>query len=536
MSFAAYSGSATTLRLYSLVVMRNSFPSSFSRERRDSIVVGAVDRHRIAVLLIACLIATPSRAAEDARHRMRPSIYVTERKLPGLRSVAEVKEAIKTGHAKAVWEQILAGAEADLKRELLLPTSTVPGRSALQAEKGNPDWTICHQAGQRVLRAALVCLLTGDLRFRDEALRQMDALFDTDRWPHWLDQAHQPPADLRTGMLSMDLAVACDWLYTNLTEDQRKWIVTGIDRRGIQPFWKAVEKKMGWVNGRNNWTTVIVGGLGIAGMALGPDHPDSQKLVEFSKPRMEKYLAAYGPEGEFNESVGYAGATRLPVAYCMAHWYATTGRENRLAEYPFPQTARWYAYSVLPPGHVAAFGDGSRGTRADLTYFSPVASAAGDGVLQWFYIQCPPEGERVSLPWMLLWYDAGLQPHSPEGVWPHGRVFRAHGATISTRTDWNLRSTPIVVYGKAGVERYHQHHDAGQVCIDGYGEELIVDLGSPPGYPKDFFSEKARYRYYNASAWGHNVLMFGDREMAAGKGEIAPITAAKFDDRLGGYW
>ena len=489
----------------------------------------------LAVLAAAC-VAGKANLRPTERNNMRPRIWVTGEKMDGLRSVDEVREAIKSGYAKQVWGKILAAARADLEREPLLPTSMTPGRYRNDAAKGNPDWLICHQAGQRVLRGALVCLLAGDTRYRDDALRQMAALFDSKRWPQWLDQAHRPPCDLRTGMLSRDLALAYDWLHPYLSDEQRRWIVEGIDRRGIQPFWSGVEHGMAWVNGRNNWTTVIVGGLGIAGMAIGPDHPDSKRLVEFSLPRMEKYLESYGPEGEFNESVGYAGATRLPVAYFMAYWYYTNGRENRLARPPFAQTARWYAYHVLPPGRVAPFGDSSRYPLADLTWFSPIAAANRDGVLQWFYLHYPPRGQDISLPAMLLWFDAGLAATNPEGRLPHGRAFHAHGATISTRTNWDPKAAPIMVYGKAGIEHFHEHHDAGQVCLQGYGQPLIIDLGSPPGYPSTYFHPAARWHYYNASSQGHNVLMFGGREMTGEKGQCAPFLAAEFDDKKGGFW
>jgi hypothetical protein len=252
---------------------------------------------------------------------------------------------------------------------------------------------------------------------------------------------------------------------------------------------------------------------------------------------MTRYLETYGPDGEFNESVGYAGATRLPVAYFMAYWYATAGKVNRLSQPPFVETAKWYMYFVLPPGRVAAFGDGSVGSPPDSTYFAPLAAANRNGVLQWFYLNYPPTGQLRSLPWMLLWFDSTVEPTSPEGKMPHGRAFRTHGAAISNRTDWNPRSAACVVYGKAAVEHYHEHHDAGQVCIDGYGKRLIVDLGSPgPGYPADFFALASRYKYYNASSWGHNVLVFGGREMTAKRGQSANIVAAEFDDERGGYW
>jgi|TARA_B110000495_G_C22811364_1_gene473670 hypothetical protein len=40
---------------------------------------------------------------------------------------------------------------------------------------------------------------------------------------------------------------------------------------------------------------------------------------------------------------------------------------------------------------------------------------------------------------------------------------------------------------------------------------MIIDPGSPSGYPADFFDEN-RWKYYNASIIGHNVPMFGGRE------------------------
>ena len=467
----------------------------------------------------------------------RPHVFVTAEKVDGLRSVSELREAVKSGHAKQFWDEIRVEAEHDLTAEPLLPTSVVPGRPASEAKLANSDWWICHLAGQRVLRASLVQLITGDTAYRDSALRQMEAILDSERWPDWRDQAHRHhKADLRTGMLSQDLAVAYDWLWPCLSDEQRRWIIEGIDRRGIQPFWRAVEAGSGWANGKNNWTTVIVGGLGIAGMALGDDHPDSQRLIDFSLPRMTKYLETYGPAGEFNESVGYAGATRLPVAYFMAYWYATGGSVNRLAQPPFVDTARWYTYFVLPPGRVAAFGDGAAEAPPDLTYFAPLASANRDRVLQWVYVNYPPAGEARNLPWMLLWFDSTIEPASPEDKLAHGRAFSAHGACMSSRTDWSPAATPCVVYGKAAIERYHEHHDAGQVCIDGYGKRLIVDLGSPPGYPPDFFNVNSRYKYYNASSRGHNVLVFGKREMAAKRGRSGRILAAEFDDERGGFW
>jgi hypothetical protein len=67
------------------------------------------------------------------------------------------------------------------------------------------------------------------------------------------------------------------------------------------------------------------------------------------------------------------------------------------------------------------------------------------------------------------------------------------------------------VHAKAGREENHEHNDIGQLCLDGLGERLIIDPGSPSGYSADFF-EEVRWEYYNASIRGHNVVMFDGEE------------------------
>jgi len=478
-------------------------------------------------------------AAEPQRTR-RPHLFLTEEKVSGLISVDDLRAAIvRPGHTADLWQKLLSQAAHDKHAQVITPSNyQVPSRSESQRTTANPDYYVCQAAGQRILRNALACLVTGDTSYRDVALLQIESLFDTDEWPDWRDRAHREyPADLRTGMLGRDVAIAYDWMHAKLSPDARRMIVAGLDRCAVQPFWKSAEAGIWWINAHNNWTTCVVGGLGIVGMALAEDHPDAERLVEFSQPRMRNYLKHYGKSGEFNESVGYSAATRLPVTYFEALRYATLGKVNALNQWPFVETALWNAYTTLPPGRLMAFGDAFVDRPAEVAYFTPIAAASRNELLQWFYVNAlgtTAEGAE-DLPLWLLGFDASLEPRSPNEELPLGRFFPEHGAIFVSRTSWNQRSTPCVVYGKAGIEENHEHHDAGQLCIDGFGERLIVDLGSPSGYPTDFFG-KNRCRYYNASYIGHNVVTIDGQEMDAPRGASAKILAMEFDDKRGGYW
>jgi hypothetical protein len=207
--------------------------------------------------------------------------------------------------------------------------------------------------------------------------------------------------------------------------------------------------------------------------------------------------------------VAYANSTRLPVGYFLAYQYWSGQSHSPLASHPFPATCRWLMYGTLPPGRVVAFGDSRTDAAPEVSYVAAVAAATGDGLLQWFYRA--HAGTRAD-PLELLWHDPGLEPLPPEGRLPRARFYHAHGAIMSSRADWATEATPCVVYGKAGREENHEHNDVGQLCIDGRGERLIVDLGSPSGYPADFF-ERERWEYYNASIRGHNIVMIGGREL-----------------------
>lgn len=504
--------------------------------------------YRLGLISLAgmagCKKATSSNQSQGTVH---PHIFIRGDKQSGLRSVEGVRKSIETGIPKQMWDLIRTECDAEIGSETLTARSIVEGRSASQAEQNNPDYVICAAAGQRILRNALALLMTSNEDYKQTALEQIWTLVDESVFPDWIDQAHlrfEHPADLRTGMLSQDVGIGYDWLYPFLNAEEKERIIEGLDRRGIQPFLTSMSQDPWWSHDLNNWYTVIIGGLGVAGMALGNDHPQSQDLIDLSLGKMRDYLSIYGEGGEFNESVAYSNATRIPVTYFFAYYYHMAGGSNPLKEHPFPQTGEWTVYSTLPPGRYAAFGDGWIGQPPMVEFMTAIAAASRNSVLQGF---AKRHLEANSNPYLLLWFDPDLESESPEGRWPRGRAFTDNAAQIYSRTDWNPERTAMVVYGKAKRDHNHAHNDVGQVCIDAEGKRMIIDPGSPSAYPADFFDEN-RWKYYNASARGHNVPMFGGREQ-----RFTPHTRgvktgidwdsvngrylqSHFEEENGGYW
>lgn len=477
----------------------------------------------------------------------------------------EIRRIIASPQGALVWARLRAAAERERDLPPYLVGSIFPGRDEAQARMLGMDWTLCRFVGLRLLRHALMFLVDEDPRWLTAALRQAEVLFDDVEYPAWNHMARLIDPDgsiqkgvdlrrhdvhLRTGMLAKDVSLMFNWLRPHLDTAQTESLVRGLERRAIRPFQQARAQQPWWLEVNNNWMTCIVSGLGICGMALDGLHPEARALIDYADPMMERHLEDFGAEGEFNEGLGYAVAMSFPVDYYAARLGWSGGRDNRLAAAPFPAIAKWFVYMTAPPGHLFAFGDGVAQADLKAEWMVTLAAAQQDPVLQDY---ARHHASTLDDPLPLLGYDPDLAPASADGRLPLGHAFREQGAIVSSRTSWDWRKTACVVAAKARREDNHEHNDPGEVVIYGEGRPLIVDWGTPKGtYPAGFFTHD-RFRYFEASAFGHNVLVFGGRDLEScyvlhpkytegilhGKRALLAqgrIVDAEFDDHWGGRW
>ena len=453
-------------------------------------------------------------------------------------SLAKLRQSVESSSVpRELWRQIQTDALAAIDADPLTVFTPLPSRTPGDIEQGNAEYIIVDAAGQRVLKCALAGLLTGDRRFSQAAMGQIDCLFDPEAWPEWQDLYHRRSlgldADLRTGQLCRDLGIAYDWLHPQLDTGERLRLLEGIDRCGIQPFLRSISRDPPWMQELSNWTTCIVGGLGICGMGLGSDHPESDRLVDGAKTVMRSYLQLYGEDGEFNENPAYASASMAPTLFysalrCHLRDETSTPELDTLHRHCY-----WCIYASAPPGYVVAFGDGGPDYPALTSFFPAIAAATGDPILQWYYLGY---GRPPRFPvWELVWFDARLDAKAPTpDSLPLGRAYRNHSALASSRTSWDLDRTGSVVFGKGGHGGViHSHPDAGQVEIHGRGRRLIVDLGKvhyPPG--------DDRRPYYHFGTDGHNVVTIGGRPLHWERptDRRSRLIASEFDNTRGGWW
>jgi len=486
---------------------------------------------------------------------------------PDLRAARldEIKRIIASPSGAPLWQEIREHAIKEKDLPPYLVDTVFPGRDEYAAEILGMDYTLCRGIGLRITRHAMMFLIEGDRSWIEAALRQTDVLFDDVEYPAWnhvarmkMDEEESKKSvdlkkddvHLRTGMLTNSVSLMFNWLRPDLDPDQLETLVRGLEKRAIRPFQGAVKEGKWWLEVNNNWLTCIVGGLGICGMALDGLHDDARSLIEYADPLMERHLEDYGSKGEFNEAVGYAGAIYLIVNYHAARLGWTDGKDNRLAQAPYPDMATWYIQMSLPPGKLHVFGDG-KGSPLKADWIPALASALQDPYLQGYG---QTHSSILADPLQILYIDPDLPAKDLTGHLPLGIAYHEHGACITSRTSWDWDKTASVVGSKARREDNHEHNDAGQVVIDGEGKTLIVDWGTPEtSYPAEFFNS-GRFKYFEGNAFGHNVLVFGGREMEScyelhpkytkgpslhGKRALhaqGKIVSSKFDDSWGGLW
>lgn len=211
-----------------------------------------------------------SQRQSHAQSRRHPSIFLVKEKTKSLTSVEDLRNIDTSGHQGVLWRDFLRQVQKDFKHPYLDPTTDFEGRDPVQLNHANVSYDMARGVCERLARSSLMFILTEEEKHKTLVMDQVEALYDTVRWPMWCDSSHirhgAPYVDIRTYRLSMWIALAYDWMYDHLTEKEKRFIVDGLDRRAIQPFWKKLAQKPGWYVHRHNWFTNMFGGMGITAM------------------------------------------------------------------------------------------------------------------------------------------------------------------------------------------------------------------------------------------------------------------------------
>jgi len=376
---------------------------------------------------------------------------------------------LRTTHA-VMWQHVMKGAER-LKR------SEPPVTGRLSRGHGN-----------RMAALAVVSVLSEDEGLKQTAIRYLVGLCRRSEW--------DPNRDLLHGHILWGVAIGYDWLWQDLTAEQRQLVRNCLAREAQRQFLASTEQRGWWRNQYlQNHGHVNLCGLAYAAAALYGEDERAEQWLSLADAFFSRTFEVSNPDGVSIEGLSY-GAYALE--FCLR--YADLARQALGKDYygcPWLKRFPLYiAHSTLPvmTRHEWAmtFGDSPRAANSHLPTHSMARIAAEyrDPIAQGACRMLQDlHGGLGRDPWQtVLWYDPSVPAVGREDL-PTFHHFSDVGQ-VMMRTDWSsdamlvgLKCGPWLghnLWHRVGWDygAAHEHPDVNSFQIYAYGAWLAVD----PGY------------------------------------------------------
>lgn len=455
-------------------------------------------------LLLALAVSAAALVPPPPQH---PRLLFSDADIPAL------KQKTAGAALKPVAERLIARAERYLTAPPLIPSITKRGEPDPPGERKGLASARALQG--RVLTYAMAFTLSGDRKYRDAAVAELrHAIKD---WRIWVDTAHPEPYDLMTGENSLTFGLAYDWLYHDLTAEERRELREGVERRAMQPYLDSLPKNRSFFTAVHNWNPVCNGGAAVLALALEGESELSEPVLKIAVPAMDHYWKHLADDGGWDEGTGYWTYGHR-YAFMAAEALRRSGKPGGAERFALPGARRTgYFPLVFNPGKTltAGFGDSNGRVNDPILYLL---------------------GREYGNTDFILFQDRARPPALDAENWPSEALtllWRPVDAPSVPDTAYKPRLTPTYIFPSIGwgfmapsqpdppyflsfkngsLAANHTHLDLNHVSVGVGDTMLLVELGSRP-YPADYFSAK-RYEYYEITTRGHNTVLIG------GKGQV----------------
>lgn len=463
---------------------------------------------RATILLVAACAA--ALIAEAPQH---------PRLLFGPKDVPAIAQRAKEPVLQPVAQRLLQRADKYLTAPAIIPSITKRGEPDPPGEQKGISSARALQG--RVLAHAMAFSLTRDRKYRDAAVNELRRAIND--WRIWVDTAHSPPFDLMTGEICLTFGLAYDWLYHDLTPEERSELRTGVERRGLQAYLEsAAAGKASFFTARHNWNPVCNGGAAVLALALEGESELSERVLKIAVPAMDHYWKHLADDGGWDEGTGY-WAYGHRYAFIAAEALRRSGKPGGAERFALSGAKRTgYFPVVFNPGTtlVAGFGDSNSRVSDPIMYLLGREYSNPDFV--WFQDRARmPAIDRDGWPseaLALIWRPVG-ESWLPENTKNFAPTLTPTFTFPSIGWGFMAPKQPDPLYflsfknGSLGAN--HTHLDLNHISVGVRDSMMLIELGSRP-YPADYFSAK-RYSYYEIGTPGHNTVLIGGKGQARGK-------------------
>jgi len=405
------------------------------------------------------------------------------------------------------------------------------------------DFAACSTLAGELPLLAAAYRVTGEPAFRDRVVAQLEEMktwspLQRPGWTLYYPGARLPEGEedgnwLATGCGVRAIADTLDIVPAGSLETALTVALHALlegEVAGVVDDWQS---KRPWFVRSNNPITnqwvLPTEGLVRACLVLGADaHKDAYEL---GVGNLLEALDAHGPNGEFEEGIGYASFTVTSMLHA-ARAMALEG-DRRAIDHPFLKNfPRWMVHHFQPADmFINCFDAGAArgGAARSRPLLSMLAVCTGSPVARWAL------AERAGGPSHDL---AGLAartlPVVDDDAAPALFAAYERATRVNWRDSWDNDGTGVWVRGGHPLDQ-HDHRDRGHVNFISKGRPILIEAGTP------YYSHPLMGSHM-ASGVGHNVLQLGTETpdaVNAGatlvrngwqqRGVVAPITVRRLD-------
>jgi hypothetical protein len=362
-----------------------------------------------------------------------------------------------------------------------------------------------------MINAAFIYLVTGDPvygNFAKERLLHVSTwrTHTGDTTYHANDQVHRD--------IVLKGAIAYDWIYDLLNDEQRKAALTMMLDRAQTIADDVLYDHLPITSNpydSHGWT--VNGYLGIIATSFLHENVDingtivSQKAQEWFNTIVPAYINLApvwgGEDGGWGNGEGYWQWSTMAGKQFLDTLYAATGFNAYKKAYF--RNESWYAMYMLPPGQLGgAFGNGNDGISRNFVSATTMRNAQmqQNQVMQWYSQQYQYDIDN----YMTYLYEDGNLPARPPVEMSTAQYFEQIGTVAMhsslvdpKRISFYIKSSPFGSWN-------HSKADQNSLIIKAFGEELTVEGGFYDLYGSSHYNEYAKQTF------AHNAITYDGRK------------------------
>ena len=365
---------------------------------------------------------------------------------------------------------------------------------------------------QRIFYLSYAYRVHGDRRYADRAIEEMLNTAEYEDWNpgHFLDVAE----------ITMGMAIGYDWLYDEMTAEQRRKVASAISRHGLDA--SKIDKDAWFYTAFQNWNQVCNAGLVFGAIAVWDEYRDDAVII-LDKCFDSNYLTlteGYSKEGAYAEGYGYWGYGSAFQILLIAALESAFGSDMGLMDGHdrFFRSGTFMQMMNRPSGLCFDYADSGREAAAE-HMLAWLAVKTGDESLLYPEVQklrknhfSRMDMQRL-LPFFLI--SARKIDFAKLRV-PDGRFFTTGGLTplYIYRSGWESEDDTYLGIKAGLISSNHSHCDVGSFVFDADGVTWADDLGLQPYLSLESkgvdlwnrWQNSSRYDVFRIGPFSHNII------------------------------